>query len=580
MSDVGQLGTPKSRISDRRRRRLAMSMSPATTSPPASAEEEIMPEDGHTRTLLSRHVAGRPIRIPAAARGRAMVAIGVVALFVGLAGVAGASGTHATQRVGEQLTIGRFGAPTSLDPAVNNAGLNVYTTLAYDPLIMQDANGKLRPGLAVSWRYVGSGNRVFELTLRKGVRFSDGTRMTARNVKASLLRFRDAKGPSANLATYTSIDVTGPLTLRLRLSKPNPIIPELLHQWNMMGENVISPAALRDPSKLKTATFGAGPYMLNSSQTVPGDHYTFTPNPYYWNKGAVHYRRVVIKVISDPNSTLQALITGQIDVTEGDPGTVGAARDAELRVMGVPFTFVGIALADRGGSVSKPLGDVRVRQALNYAIDRKVITRALYQPGVATPAVQPSRPGLDNWVKSYANRYPYDPAKAKQLLAAAGYGEGFSLTVLSTPIVGLDNLVQAVSSFWDKIGVKVQLHSDAVVGQYVTDLASKNFPAFAIVNGTAQTFIQANVNLFPNAQFNPFHTVDAKIQSLYNQAAAAPAERATELYQQLAKRVVDQAWFAPVSLTNLIYYVRPNVGGARVTSQRPGIELRDLFPRG
>jgi len=537
-----------------------------------------MPDDGQRGTPLSR---SRPIRnVAATGRTRAFLLSSLITLAVSLAGVAAASGARTTQRVGDQLTIGRFGAPTSLDPAVNNAGLNVYTTLAYDSLILQDAKGKLLAGLAVAWRYVGSGNRVFELTLRKGVRFSDGTRMTARGVKASLLRFRDAKGPSSNLATVTSIDVTGPLTLRLHLSKPNPIVPELLDQWNMMGENVISPAALRDPSKLKTATFGAGPYVLSTSQTVPGDHYTFTPNPYYWNKKAVHYRRVVVKVITDPNSTLQALITGQIDVAEGDPGTVGAAREAQLRVMGVPFTFVGIALADRGGTVSKPLGDVRVRQALNYAIDRKVITKALYQPGVAAPALQPSRPGLDNWVKSYANRYPYDPAKAKQLLAAAGYGQGFSLTVLSTPIVGLDNMVQAVASYWGKIGVRVELHSDSVVGQYVTDLASKDFPAFAIVNGTAQTHIQANVNLFPNAQFNPFHTADAKIQSLYDAAAAAPAARATELYQQLAKRVIDQAWFAPVSLTNLIYYARASIGGARVTSQRPGIEVRDLYPRG
>jgi peptide/nickel transport system substrate-binding protein len=539
-----------------------------------------MPDDGQTRTPLTRCAGSGPIRgVAAASRRRSRVSSSLVVLAVSLAVAATASGAH-TQRMGDQLTIGRFGAPTSLDPAVNNAGLNVYTTLAYDPLILQDANGKLLPGLAVAWRYVGSGNRVFEFTLRKGVRFSDGTRMTARGVKASLLRFRDAKGPSANLATFSSIDVTGPLTLRLRLSKPNPIVPELLDQWNMIGENVISPAALRDPSKLKTATFGAGPYMLNTAQTVPGDHYTFTPNPYYWNKKAVHYRRVVVKVITDPNSTLQALITGQIDVTEGDPGTVGAARDAQLRVLGVPFTFVGIALADRGGTVSKPLGDVRVRQALNYAIDRKVITKALYQPGVAAPAVQPSRPGLDNWVKSYANRYAYDPAKAKQLLSAAGYGQGFSLTILSTPIVGLDNMVQAVASYWEKVGVRVELHSDAVVGQYVTDLASKNFPAFAIVNGTAPTYIQANVNLFPDAQFNPFHTADARIQSLYNAAAAAPAVKATGVYQQLAKRVMDQGWFAPVSLTNLIFYVRPSIGGARVTSQRPGIEVRDLYPRG
>jgi peptide/nickel transport system substrate-binding protein len=488
-----------------------------------------------------------------------------------------ASSASSSAAVGDQLRLGELVAASSLDPAL---GRSYVTILAYDPLVRQTSSGTLVPQLAVSWRYLGKTRRVFEITLRKGVRFSDGSRLTAQVLKASLEHFKEAKGPFVNYATFDSVTVTGPRKVALHLSSPNPLLPTLLNQVNMMGAVVCS-AGLRDPSTLATQTCGAGPYVLDRSRTVPGDHYAMKPNPYYWNKKAIRYRSVLVRVIANPNSTLQAMVTGQIDLAEGDGSTVAAARRARLRVSGSPLTFKGITLADRGGELLRPLRDVRVRQALNYAIDRKTIVKALSPtPGVAFPTDQISVPGVVGWVKEYANRYPYNPGRARQLLAAAGYRGGFTVPVASTPLIGLDQMVQAVASYWEKIGVRVQLRSDAQVSEYFTNISNGKFPAFAVVYGMQHLWIDAQGLLLPSAERNPFHTRDAKLLSLLNRAATAPPKQAVALYQHAAKRVADLGWFAPVSMQGVIYYTRSSVAGARATSGRPWIDPRDLHPAG
>jgi peptide/nickel transport system substrate-binding protein len=513
---------------------------------------------------------------------RAAVAVPCALVAIVLAGAAPANSARPivasageSTAIGDQLTLGELVAAASLDPAV---GRSYVTMLAYDPLVRQASNGKLVPQLAVSWRYVGKARRLFEITLRRGVRFSDGSRLTAQVVKASFEHFKQAKGPFVNYATFDSVAVKGPLKVVLHLSSPNPLIATLLNQVNMMSA-VVCGAGLRDPSKLATQTCGAGPYMLDRSRTVPGDHYALKMNPYYWHKKAIRYRRVLVRVIANPNSTLQAMVTGQIDLAEGDGSTVAAARRSGLRVSGSPLTFKGITLADRGGTLLRPLRDVRVRQALNYAIDRKTIVKALFPtPGVAFPTDQISVPGVVGWVKDYASRYPYNPARARQLLAAAGYRDGFTLPVESTPLVGLDLMVQAVASYWEKIGVRVQIHSDAQVSEYFNNISNGKYPAFAVVYGMQHLWIDAQGLLLPDAERNPFHTRDAKLLSLLDRAATAQSKQAVRLYQQAAKRVADLAWFAPVSMQGVIYYARRSVAGGRATSGRPWIDPRDLHP--
>jgi peptide/nickel transport system substrate-binding protein len=517
-----------------------------------------------------------------AARRHRKATIAAIALVASvlLATVAGATeaAVGESAAIGDQLTYATTIPPTSLDPALG--GSADPADLSYDPLIYQTSKGELVPYLATSWGYVGKAQRSFVITLRKGVRFSDGSRLTARVLKDSLLYFQSRKGTWSPLATYDSVTVTGPLTVRLHLNKPNPMMALALTQFYAMGEP-ICPAFLRSPDNLTSRTCGAGPYMLDNGDTVPGDHYTLKQNPFYWNKKAVHYRQIVIRIIANPTSLLQAMATGQVDMAQGDGSTVQAAKNAGLRVGGAATSFTGIQFQDLHGTISKPLADVRVRQALNYALDRVAITKAVFPTaGIASPTDQPWLGTSEAWVKGKS--YPYNPAKARQLLAAAGYADGFSIAINSTPIVQLDTIALAIGSYWKQIGVTLNLRSAGQVSDYLAGITSPKFPGYSMVWGGSPAWIQWNALLAPNASSgrNPFRIDDAKMSSLYRQAERAPSDKAPQLWQRLGKRLVYLAWFAPVSVRNFIYYSRTSVAGVRPSARRPLVNLRDVRPAG
>src|SRR5581483_2618718 len=124
---------------------------------------------------------------------------------------------------------------------------------------------------------------------------------------------------------------------------------------------------------------GAGEYVYDSAQSVPNDHYVYTPNKYYYDQSAIHYKSITIKVIPDYNSALQALKSGQIEFMPGNLDVASAVQgSSSVKVLSAPTLWSGIYLLDRNGTVVPALKDPRVRQALNYAVDRQAVTSAIY----------------------------------------------------------------------------------------------------------------------------------------------------------------------------------------------------------
>jgi peptide/nickel transport system substrate-binding protein len=467
--------------------------------------------------------------------------------------------------------------PSSLDPALLDQSGEWFIDLAYDPLIQMDAAGKPVPGLATSWRYVGTGNTTFELTLRPHVQFSDGSALTAAGVKAHLEHVQKANGPNAAyLASVRAIDVVGPLTLRLRLSQPNPLLPTMLSHQYVVGD-VISPAALEHPATLATHTAGAGPYVLDRSATVSGDHYTYLPNPNYWNKSAIHYRRVEIKVIPNQNSVLDALRTGQANVAGGDYTTAAGAKGAGLAVKFTPQVFMGLLLGDRGGKLSKPLADVRVRQAINHALDRKAIVKAMFDT-YGRPTTQTSNG--DGYSPALDDAYPYDPVKAKALLAQAGYPNGFTLPVLSTPVFSGDTMTQAMAGQLQEVGIKLKTTSVSNAALYAGQLFGAKYPAAVIGYGSQPMYLEGPGLYLPKAAFNPFRSSDAQLTALYGRLAGAAPEQIGAMSRQIQQRLVDLAWFAPVGLAPLVYYADKSVDpkSLKTSPQAPIPPLTDIRP--
>ncbi|WP_159047890.1 ABC transporter substrate-binding protein [Streptomyces sp. WM6378] len=477
----------------------------------------------------------------------------VLALAATACSGSGSSDTAGGGGQGGTLTVVAAGAPASLDPAEANVGSdNWFVNLAYDTALRQGANGRLEAGLATKWGYQGTGNTDFEFTLRDGLKFPDGAPLNAQAAAASLNYTRKNGLNVAWASAIESVTATGPLTVHIHCSSPHPSLPQLLSQILMIG-SMISPKGLAAPATMGTRSYGAGPYVLDSAHTASGDHDTYTPNPNYWDKTKVHWKKVVSKIVANPNSALQAVRTGQADAVAITPSQADTAKSRGLEVVGSPSVFMGVNLADRQGVVAGPLKDVRARQALNYAVDRDAITQALV-PKHGHSTSQITLPGLDGFAADYDDHYSYDPAKAKRLLAEAGYPNGFSLKAEMQGFLAIDLVTQAVTEQWKKIGVPTEATTDTSIGQWLANATSKKYPVLGFGYGGASSYALSLDWMLPHATaFNPFATSDPKLTAMLAKAAAAPADQQSALYQQIMRYVVDQAWFVSVLRMDGLY---------------------------
>jgi peptide/nickel transport system substrate-binding protein len=528
-----------------------------------------MPET--SQWVMSMPKIKHVVRTSAASLGAAMVLVTVAAC-----GGTSSGAKPAAAAPGGTLTVAGELGPTTLNPETTNQALCDFEELAYEPLIVRLENGGLAPGLATSWHYVGSGNTKFVLNLRGGVRFSDGTTMTAQDVVNDFRYLLRADGQMAPFFAGDSFAATGPLQVTITAKAPNPEFPFLLTQDYNAGD-IISPGGLKDTAALGTKTFGAGPYELDAAETVSGSTYTYTPNPYYYDKSAVHWTKVVIKVMGSAQAILDALKTGEVNLAQGDASTLKAAGQAGLTVTQAPLIWEGVDLADRDGKMVKALASVQVRQALNYATDRTALVNALFA-GVGTPTEQVTVPGGYGYLASLNATYPYDPAKAKQLLAAAGYPNGFTMSMVTADYDQENLLAQALAQEWAQVGVKVDIIDDANPSAYEQAFVSGTVPSFIATYGQQPIPIEGPGLFLPAASFNPYHTASTVLQSLYEQDLTASGTAATALDQKVESYLVNNAWFVPVVASGLPWYATTSVTGTAVTTSAPLVELYQVEP--
>ncbi|MFI7294894.1 ABC transporter substrate-binding protein [Streptomyces sp. NPDC050121] len=492
------------------------------------------------------------------------------------------SGTadSSTGKSGGTLNVVSLMPPSTFNPA--RAGITVgenwYTPLAYDSLIHRGPNSKYEPGLATSWKYVGKGNREFQLTLRPGVKFADGTPVTTAAVVNSLkYTFADPNSPQAPSLGKVTVEATGERTVTLKLARPNPEMPYNLSSTTHLS-SVISAKGLANKKALGHETFGAGPYVLDEKATVSGDHYTYTPNRNYYNKSAIRYDKIVIKVVSSTNAALSLLKTGAADLAQGDINTLDSAKSANLKTYSTLVAETGIQLTGRAkGAGAKPLRSKLVRQALNYAIDRKAIAEGLLH-GTGKPVNQVGTPGTPDYLESEADRYAYDPDKAKSLLAKAGYPNGFSATMLSLTVnPPTSDVAQAVISDWAKIGVKVRAVNASDGSKYSREYLSGEHPMVSYGYGYIPLFLYAKQFYLPTPGLM-YGGDDPKVASLVKQGDTAMGAEQRSLYDQATRRAIDQAWLVPVTSFSVFYYTSPKVKGVKVDLQRPLLDLTELSP--
>jgi peptide/nickel transport system substrate-binding protein len=217
-----------------------------------------------------------------------------------------------------------------------------------------------------------------------------------------------------------------------------------------------------------------------------------------------------------------------------------------------------------------------VRRALNYATDRKAIVDALF-PG-NTPTSQVATKGRNGYDEAGVDAYPHDVAKAKGLLAEAGYAGGFSMDLVTTPTGSQNLYAQAIAQQWKEIGVTVNVVEIANGQAYVKEALSAKYAAFTN-NVNIRPIATLGTNLFlPQAVYNPFHSDDAALRTLYGQGLLASGGRKAELDKQVVRHLTEQAWFVPIVAQVLPVYVGPKVYGADVTPPMAFPSVYELQP--
>jgi peptide/nickel transport system substrate-binding protein len=478
----------------------------------------------------------------------------------------GTSSGNASAGTSSKTLTMQFNQPVSLNPALGGTSESdiVFGALDYDSLIYQKSDGSYIPDLATSWGYVpGSHNEVFELKLRKGVRFSDGSAVTAKAVAASLEYFKKAGGGQAEyLATLTSASPTGPLALRLHFSAPEPDLPFILSQYQNAGQ-IIGPKGIANPKLLTTTSDGTGPYILSSSQSVANSSYTFTQNPHYWSPASVKYKSVVVKVVTDPQTAISSAQSGQIDaLTSLAPTSSGPAQSAGLNVFGEPFAIASLVLMDRQ-STSSPLSKLPVRQAINYAVNRPSMAKAL-GGSVSKPTDEVAVPGSLGYDPALADKYAYNVSKAKQLLAAAGYPHGFSLNVLDCEALDPNGDIGAqLKSELGQIGVTLNLTLVPSPAQFVPAALSKKYPAdIWPLSQNGQGFAwSVKFGLVPIT--NAFNNDTATLNSLLNKAGSLPASGQATADKKVDDYLVNNAWYVPLFSLTSVMAVAKSVGNVQ-----------------
>jgi ABC-type transport system substrate-binding protein len=421
--------------------------------------------------------------------------------------VVGVDGRAAAQAP-KTLVIAIGADQTGLDPQTvqNNESGFVMSTI-YDSIVnYKPGSSEVGPGLAESWTISPDG-KVYTFKFRRNVKFHDGTPMNARTVAEDLDRAINPNNPcyvlNRKVDTYddftfgsvkdgnvVKMDVLDDVTLRFTLPKPNaPFLSSLAMVW----QGIVSPAATKQYNcDAGQHPVGTGPFKF--VEAVRNDHITVDANPDYWG-GKPKVDRIIFRIIPESATRVLALERNEVqilaDVLPADYARI--EKNATLKLYRqAGLTILGVAMSNDLG----PFKDKRVRQAMNYAVDKEAINKGLY--GGATTASQGIPPVLWGYAKN-VQPYPYDVNKAKALLKDAGFPNGFSTEMMVSanprgynPIGGA-KLGEAVQGYLAKVGVNVKI-SQYEWGAYLDRFRHTPWEGFAIAgwsgdNGDPDNFL-------------------------------------------------------------------------------------------
>ncbi|MGH8911662.1 MAG: ABC transporter substrate-binding protein, partial [Acidimicrobiia bacterium] len=355
---------------------------------------------------------------------------------------AGGTETTGPPAASAEITIILAGEPTTLDPQVRDDGNErAVSDNIYETLMSRTPEGELVPGLAAG-EPTQVDETTWQFTLREGVSFHNGEPFNADSVVASVARIIDPDFASEQVSFFSTIasaEKVDDLTVNILTTEPDPILPARMYWMKMVPATASSDTAFADnPS-------GTGPYRF--VEWVRGDHVTLEANPDYWGDDVGNVGRVTFRFVAEAGTRLSALLAGDADViTNLQPEDVERApQSASVTGLEHPMLII--------NTMEGATSDVRVRQAMNLAVDKEAMADELFSGNATVDQCQilsPSFFGHNPDLEPYA----YDPDQARALIAEAG-AEGATVELIGTSGRWLKDreVVEVVGNFLTEVGL-------------------------------------------------------------------------------------------------------------------------------
>ena len=495
---------------------------------------------------------------------------GALAVALGLSTMA----VQTTAASAETLTVGVRGGPESMDPHYSALGVHADAMKhIFDTLVWSGDNLQIEPGLAESWQPIDA--TTWEFKLRKGVKFHDGSDFTAEDVKFSIERIPEVTGPTTLLIYVRRVKevvIIDPHTVHMKTDGPAATLPN-----DFVRLFIVSHKAAADYSTKETApdgfnsgkaTIGTGPYKYVSWEPK-GDLVLERFDDYWRGEGA--WEKVVRKEMPNDSSRLAALKAGQVDLVNyiSSADWLALKRDPDIDTFLADSVYVMNLQLDQRAQTPKvydldgnvldknPFLDARVREALDLAIDRQTMVDVVLE-GLGTPNNQMMAKGFFGWSADVPVRTP-DIAKAKSLLADAGFPDGFQMDLYCTSdrLPGDGAICQGLGQMFAQIGVKTNVNAISR-SVYFPAQAKKEYSAF--MNGWGTLTGEASYTLGSLAHspapdlklgaFNRIEYANPKVDALLQEAIKEldDAKRKALFEDAMELTMADRAYISIVTL--------------------------------
>jgi len=468
------------------------------------------------------------------------------------------------------LRFVEFSPPSSLNPAASQTAQSAYHFPHYDTLTIQDANLQVQPNLATGW--TKASDNVWELTLRDDVTFHDGTPFNAEAAVANMDYHANFDGnPNAgDWAAYVGATVVDEFTFQVEFNNPAPQFPL---QMSMTMGMMINPNMMGDD--LTRAPAGSGPWIWSADESEAGVTEVYNLNPNYWDPAKQGVEIVTVTAVSDNNARMNALLSGEADI-------MSTTRDAQIQtgldggnqLVSVPNFFPYILIGGRDGELNPAIGDPRVRQAMALAIDREAYGDAVHAGlsdnlgGYYPPAFS------DFYVEEFDQFNAFDPDRARELLAEAGYADGVTVRMPIMPAISTQ--VELLNQMFGAVGITVEL-TQINNGELGVRARSGEWEANWFRDLLVHPGKDLGKFIDPQGSFNPFKLDDnADLNEILQQALAEEdPEAARELYADVMRGMLERGVIIPLG-----HGGQNNMHAANVEGVVIGLNMQAAMPYG